>query len=157
MAVNSKDQIKIRNPGSPSNGTHGWLATRLPPYRNCTAGDEELTHLDVTHFYTAATGESPVSKILYDCRFLVTIEWAKVPHETRNLLTAGHKLMIVPESRYYLPRIIIRSPDSEDGVRDVTLGTTMCSNSNVPNLGAFEGADWASWEFLRKMSPDRDF
>lgn len=152
VAINSKNQIRMRNRSSSSNGKDGWMATRLPPYRKLNSTDDEATHLDITHYHTSAVREPPVSEILYDSRFFITIRWKKMPQDTRDLLAAGNKLMIVSHSRYHLPRIILRSIE---GIRDTTLG--IIEPDSTANTGSFTGADWACWKYVRKFSPDCDF
>jgi tRNA(Ile)-lysidine synthase len=151
--------IKMQSSGY-LHGSRAWLASRLPPYRN--SGVADTIHLDLTRNYRQAILDPAATQpeqVLYDCRFLLTIDWAKFPEEVSQRLARSdthYKLLVVPYTRYYLPRIVLRSSAADEP--DVVLGTPCCSDSrtcgDVPNKGEFKDAGWARWEFIRRVSAD---
>jgi len=145
------------------NGVRGWLASRLPPYRNSSAAD--IVQLDLTHRYHQAVLDDPAAiqpehHVLYDSRFLLTMHWGKLPESvSKRLLDSNtrHRLLVTPYTRYYLPRIVLRSSAADEP--DVVLGTpcyadsTAAYDNNSQNKNEFKDASWAHWTFIRRLFP----
>jgi len=156
VAVNSKEEIKMASNFTCPDLSCGWLATRLPPYRN--PGTADTVHIDLTLNHNRAIYNRTVTQleqVLYDCRFLLTIDWTKFPEEISQLLArpnTHYKLLIVPYTRSYLPCIVLRSSNEDEP--DVVLATPYYSVTlgSIPSKGGFGGASWVHWEFVRRIS-----
>lgn len=135
-------------PKSGKGAKFAWLASRQPPIRRPSPGkgsgewsdseDSRMT-LDITSVLTSALRKDPPNglvEVLYDCRFLLRIRPHLLPLGVRTALTheqegsdgdrrAAGKVLVVPHSRYFLPRVLFRrtrqappfglAPTQEDG------------------------------------------
>lgn len=103
-----------------------WLASRQPPIRCPGSGrgsggwpdsEEGLMTSDITSELISAFRRDPsngLAEILYDCRFLLRVRPHLLPPDIRAALSqpedsglAG-KVLVVPHSRYFLPKLILR-------------------------------------------------
>jgi tRNA(Ile)-lysidine synthase len=137
----------------------GWSATRLPPYSNAEKSDTGVLEL-----FPPGPTESQITELLFDRRFRITINWKKIPDVYLRHIEMGWRLMIVPqtETRFFLPKIVLRHktpPEKQTWADSVVrrIYNNISAFSHLPTAGSFVSADWARWEFIRKISVDRTF
>ncbi|KAI5120483.1 hypothetical protein M0805_006503 [Coniferiporia weirii] len=118
-------------------GEAAWLASRQPPIRRPVSGAEDFSEasglgaleLDITPTILSAFQRNPDDfvEILYDCRFLLHICPRLLPPYVLTALSqeSGHpegcqaKVIVVPHSTYFLPKIVLRRTNADTHTRDV--------------------------------------
>ncbi len=134
-------------------GVVGWLATRQPPHRPEKMVEfdlEDTLNVDITGelrqgltAWDGGKGSGPhVLEVLWDCRFLVRFDLAKMPKEIVDMILArgqfgGRKLVIRWWTKYYLPKIVLtalsdRAAWSESEDKEVVLHSNI--DSHIPSL-----------------------
>ncbi|KAF5358109.1 hypothetical protein D9756_001370 [Leucocoprinus leucothites] len=106
-------------------GVVGWMATRQPPHRPekmMEYGLEDTLNVDVTPTLKAGlkawdtgNGLGPsIIEVLWDCRFLVQFDLAKMPKDVREIVLSdvsdGPRLAIRWWTHYFCPKIDIVPP-----------------------------------------------
>ncbi|KLO19168.1 hypothetical protein SCHPADRAFT_77541 [Schizopora paradoxa] len=104
----------------------GWIAHRQPPIlkrkdTSSTATVHDPLNLNITDIFLDAFAKNTKTFALYDNRFAIQINPAKLPHNILELCQNSKEqqveITIEPHSRYYLPRIVVRRrrthPDDE--------------------------------------------
>lgn len=101
----------------------GWLASRQPPLyksKGVTGGLEDDLEVDLSpkisrtikelHDGKRKASDGPLD-ILWDCRFLLRFDLAKIPQYIAVSLALGHsQLRVEPNTRWYWPRIVWMRP-----------------------------------------------
>lgn len=159
LVPKSKDSwIKRRREGD----RLAWLASRQPPLekrvRHNPDGSllEDPLHMDLTELLSKARHDARKVKhgleVLYDCRFLIRFDIAKMPSEIGMSLSVGRsKVVVEARTRWFYPQVLWRRP----GRDDEHLGVVMDENNRQVmeqrlNLDK-KRTEWISIEFIRTM------
>lgn len=138
----------------------GWLATRQPPYdkriRYTPDGkqQEDPLHVDLTDTLNKAQQEGNTRQpleILYDCRFILRFDLAKMPSDIRVSLAVGRsKILVEPRTRWYWPHVLWSRPGRPDD--NIAMVQDAQEKHWVsPQLAEGEKSDWISIEFIRTL------
>lgn len=139
-----------------------WLASRQPPYekrvRHHPDGSplEDTLYMDLTDILSQARQNAQTIKdgleVLYDCRFLIRFNIAKMPSEIGMSLSVGRsKVVIEARTRWFYPQILWRRPGRDDehlgAVMDESNRQVMEHRLNMDK----KRTEWISIEFIRTM------
>ena len=105
-------KFEVKDQGMVCSHALAWLASRQAPIRRLGAPGLEI---DLTERVCSELRRPEASslEILYDCRFVLTIEPRLLPQEVISALQTGKsKLMITAHSRYFLPKLVVRGEEA---------------------------------------------
>lgn len=119
--VNTPDKF-IREDGivlTKDGDSVGWIASRQPPLHRDkykAMGQRFPLDVDVTHelFKSQQEGDATY-EMLYDCRFLVRFDCARIPKDLLASIKRGDgRVLILPNTRWFWPKIMWRKRYMED-------------------------------------------
>lgn len=134
-------------------GVTGWIATRQPPHRPEKMreyGLEDTLNVDLTDTlkrglvdWNGGKGSGPqVIEVLWDCRFLVRFDLAKMPKRIADMILAqgqlgSPKVAIRWWTKYYFPKVVLTPSNgqvawSETEDKEVVLHSNI--DSHTPSL-----------------------
>ncbi|KAL5529544.1 hypothetical protein ACEPAG_5529 [Sanghuangporus baumii] len=103
-----------------------WLASRQPPIQRFRDTVVSPLELDITSSFLLALSQDRSTEILYDCRFLIHITprlfpldildaFKQITAERSGVVKdqASVKLLVIPHTRYFLPKIVLRRMDAQ--------------------------------------------
>ncbi|KIK58145.1 hypothetical protein GYMLUDRAFT_202578 [Collybiopsis luxurians FD-317 M1] len=126
----------------------GWLASRQnpPKYGSISKpGEMERLRVDITSRILSRieAGFTSPLEILYDNRFLITINLSEIPSDIQKSIKNGEsEIWLVPQTRWFWPKVVLKTSGKPD---DVTLHTAAQSPRKLvdfPNIGANEFDRW---------------
>ncbi|KAL0946570.1 hypothetical protein HGRIS_012773 [Hohenbuehelia grisea] len=128
--------------------TCGWVTARQPPLHRDkmrALGIENPLRINITqHILSALRSERETLEVLYDCRFLVTLDLQKMPDDLReSLLDNPHATVrIEPNLRWCWPKIIW-----DDGRAAVTtLSSEVIDEENALRPWDAHNEDISEWQ-----------
>jgi tRNA(Ile)-lysidine synthase len=98
--------IRVRA-GRVPEGAVGWLASRMAQTRQMPQGEENPLIRDVTSLLSQPS-KTEVVDVLYDCRFLVRFNVAKMPTDiTATITSTGHhsRIVILADTIWLWPKV----------------------------------------------------
>ncbi|KAL5489982.1 hypothetical protein ACEPAI_4815 [Sanghuangporus weigelae] len=117
--------MKFSGKGYSVSNDMAWLASRQPPIQRFRDTVVSPLELDITSSFLALSQDRS-TEILYDCRFLITItprlfppdilgEFRQITAERSRILKdqASVRLLVIPHTRYFLPKIVLRRTDAQ--------------------------------------------
>ncbi|EIW79666.1 hypothetical protein CONPUDRAFT_137947 [Coniophora puteana RWD-64-598 SS2] len=139
-----------------SKDTTAWLATRLPAYRghDVTLIAEELNH--ALQGSLKAEGKENI-EVLWDCRFAVRFNLARIPLHVRKAVKDGASVAIAPGGKcYYLPSVVLLR-DGYEGARveqyDLPIPERLATLTESGRIDHKKGDNaWVEFEFVRLLS-----
>jgi len=153
--VRPDGQLKYTKPVSGTDGwTEGWLASRSPPYRS--ADGPSGLELDITSLVLDKESPTNPVEVLYDNRFILSIDLHATPGEVFKRLQSGsasHRLVVAPTGKYFLPRLLFRLPNG-NAAEDIAIPGPISSGVESPAAvsgiyGYSSEGGWASWRLAR--------
>ncbi|KAL5532822.1 hypothetical protein ACEPAF_4596 [Sanghuangporus sanghuang] len=133
--------MKFSGKGCSVSNDMAWLASRQPPIRDTEASPVKL---DITSSFLLALSQDCSTEILYDCRFLLHITprlfppdildaFKQITAERSRILKdqASVRLLVIPHTRYFLPKIILRRTDAQAEV--LSSGDGHCRSQGQAN------------------------
>ncbi|OCB86673.1 hypothetical protein A7U60_g6131 [Sanghuangporus baumii] len=118
--------MKFSGKGCSVSNDMAWLASRQPPIQRFRDTEASPVKLDITSSFLLALSQDCSTEILYDCRFLLHITpslfppdildaFKQITAERSRILKdqASVRLLVIPHTRYFLPKIILRRTDAQ--------------------------------------------
>lgn len=128
--ITRNTEMKFSGNGNSFCEERGWLASRQSPIRRYGNNAAKSLELDITHAVLSAFSQNRCAEILYDCRFLLHIKLHLFAPDVQSMVKktvdqggdisgceASVKLLVIPHTRYFLPKIILRRTDAQAAVR----------------------------------------
>ncbi|KAF9789896.1 hypothetical protein BJ322DRAFT_1208867 [Thelephora terrestris] len=148
-------QVKREKPASSRGGwTEGWIASRLPPY-TCAIGSLGLD-IDITSLILNKRPSGNRVEVLYDNRFILSFDPHAIPEKVFERLrtpSGEHRLVVTATGKYFLPRLVLRSSNGDDIIREIGASDTTPEVGSVVTVsgsdGHSPGAGWVSWRLAR--------
>ncbi|KAF5349460.1 hypothetical protein D9757_012430 [Collybiopsis confluens] len=144
------DTFRFVNPGS---GVHeqekfGWLASRQNPPKHgpmAEVGDKDRLRVNITPRIVSRleAGFSSMFEILYDNRFLITVNLSEIPSRIKEgIKNGGSEIWLVPQTRWFWPKIVMKAPGIPDELILHTAAQSPRKLVNFPNIDANEFDKW---------------
>lgn len=121
--------MKFSEKGCSIPGEMAWLAARQRPIQRIRYSVTSPIELDITPTFLLALSQDCSAEILYDCRFLLHITPRQFPPDILDAFKeitaergrileyqASVKLLVIPHTRYFLPKIVLRRKDVQAGL-----------------------------------------
>ncbi|KAJ4475723.1 PP-loop family-domain-containing protein [Lentinula aciculospora] len=151
----SGDKFRFVDRGSNGNisfkntESFGWLASRQNPPSHESMSDRGLPNplrVDITSRIVSKldSGNTSTLELLYDNRFLVTVNLASIPSDIERSIRSpenGSQIWLLSQTRWFWPKVVLRSP----GTDDVVLHSAAQSPKNLVlfhNLSPNEVNQW---------------
>jgi len=138
-----------------------WFASRQPP-SNKTTDTDDVTNpliLDLTDRLRQAkekenNGVTKPLEILYDCRFLLRFDMAKMPLLIKFGMDDGSRMWVRPRTKWYWPEIVWDGPGRRvvlpyvsDDYRDSFRLSTVLQEQALPRVLS----DWIHMDWIRPL------
>jgi hypothetical protein len=148
-----------------SSDRFGWFASRQPPFRkNVATGDAgDRLHIDLTGQICQLKKElkegaqkdrttGAMLEILYDCRFLLRFDVAKIPPELSMSLSVGRsQILVKPHTRWYWPQVVWYGPGRYDILLRLEGDETGSLVGPLQQPENAKSSDWISIEWIRTL------
>lgn len=142
-----------------SGETIGWIACRQPPLKRTWMEDGgrgkplwvDITDEVVAKLRTKHESRGQKLAVLWDCRFLLHFDIDKIPPAVvRGVLDEGDRLMVHPQTRWYLP--VVMHSQAKLGVERIVHNTLSTSNQGLVPLDRDTIASWRSYTTIEAVT-----
>ncbi|KAJ4469088.1 PP-loop family-domain-containing protein [Lentinula edodes] len=114
------DRGSNRNINFRNSETFGWLASRQNPPSHETMSGRGFTNplrVDITSRIISKldSGDTAPLEVLYDNRFIVTMNLASIPPEIeKSIRNSDNQIWLLSQTRWFWPKVVLKSQNQED-------------------------------------------